>query len=310
MSTLLGGKRVAQATWPTGYADFMDGAAFAQIGSCSRKRSAAVLPACLLLLLHGQCSIEAGLEIIFGIDRLDPRALGVEVGLHRSHEGDEPRILTDRIPAGVRDQAVITAPVRIDGLPEMIQRAVPVAEQQGVVRILEQVVTALQAAIRLLLPEVLGKRLQQRRRLVQRAGLLIRPGQAMSRIASTRSVTWTPASMSRRVAPRMSEARLCGGRLTRASWRSASVTARSRYIDSMRDTFEPEYRVPSMTYLDLFASYDFGPGFFEGLRLGFGIENVTDRDPPVFPSTFAANTDPQQYDVLGRRYFATLNYRF
>jgi iron complex outermembrane recepter protein len=49
---------------------------------------------------------------------------------------------------------------------------------------------------------------------------------------------------------------------------------------------------------------------FAGLRLGFGIENVTDRDPPIFPSAVAANTDPQQYDVLGRRYFVTLNYRF
>jgi iron complex outermembrane recepter protein len=88
------------------------------------------------------------------------------------------------------------------------------------------------------------------------------------------------------------------------------VTARSRYIDSMRDTFAPEFRVPSRTYLDLFASYDFGPGLFDGLRLGFGIENVTDRDPPAFPSYGAANTDPQQYDVLGRRYFVTLNYRF
>lgn len=93
-------------------------------------------------------------------------------------------------------------------------------------------------------------------------------------------------------------------------WRSASVTARSRYIDSMRDTFVPDYRVPSRTYLDLFASYDFGPGAFDGLRLGIGIENVTDRDPPVFPSSISANTDPQQYDVLGRRYFVTLNYRF
>jgi hypothetical protein len=27
-------------------------------------------------------------------------------------------------------------------------------------------------------------------------------------------------------------------------WRNASVTARSRYIDSMGDTFVPEYRVP------------------------------------------------------------------
>jgi iron complex outermembrane recepter protein len=93
-------------------------------------------------------------------------------------------------------------------------------------------------------------------------------------------------------------------------WRNASVTARSRYIDAMRDTFVPEYRVPSRTYLDLYASYDFEPGLFAGLRLGFGIENVTDRDPPIFPSSVAANTDPQQYDVLGRRYFVTLNYRF
>ena len=88
------------------------------------------------------------------------------------------------------------------------------------------------------------------------------------------------------------------------------MTARSRYIDSMRDTFVPDYRVPSRTCLDLFASYDFGPGALDGLRLGIGIENVTDRDPPVFPSSISANTDPQQYDVLGRRYFVTLNYRF
>jgi iron complex outermembrane recepter protein len=93
-------------------------------------------------------------------------------------------------------------------------------------------------------------------------------------------------------------------------WRGASVTARTRYIDSMRDTAVPEFRVPSRSYLDLYANYDFGAGWFDGLRLGLGIENVTDGDPPVFPSAVAANTDPQQYDVLGRRYFVTLNYRF
>jgi iron complex outermembrane recepter protein len=93
-------------------------------------------------------------------------------------------------------------------------------------------------------------------------------------------------------------------------WRNASVTARSRYIDSMHDIVVPEFRVPSRTYLDLFASYDFRPGLFDGLRLGLGVENVTDRDPPVFPSSTAANTDPQQHDVLGRRYFVTLSYRF
>jgi outer membrane receptor protein involved in Fe transport len=65
------------------------------------------------------------------------------------------------------------------------------------------------------------------------------------------------------------------------------------------------------TYIDLFGSYGFGPGLLDGLQLGFGVENLTGRSPPIFPdSTGATNTDPQQYDVLGRRYFATLNYRF
>jgi iron complex outermembrane recepter protein len=94
------------------------------------------------------------------------------------------------------------------------------------------------------------------------------------------------------------------------AWQGISVSARTRYIDAMADASVPEFDVPSRTYVDLFASYDFGPGLFDGLRLGFGIENLTDRDPPIVASSFAANTDPQQYDVLGRRYFASLSYRF
>jgi iron complex outermembrane recepter protein len=92
-------------------------------------------------------------------------------------------------------------------------------------------------------------------------------------------------------------------------WQRTSVSARARYIASMEDTLVPGFNIPSRSYLDLFASHDFGPGWLDGLRLGVGIENATDRDPPVF-SSGAAGTDPQQYDVLGRRYFATFNYRF
>jgi outer membrane receptor protein involved in Fe transport len=51
-------------------------------------------------------------------------------------------------------------------------------------------------------------------------------------------------------------------------------------------------------------------GLAYGLRLGFGIKNLTDRDPPIIVGSAAANTDPQQFDVLGRRYFLHLNYRF
>ena len=44
--------------------------------------------------------------------------------------------------------------------------------------------------------------------------------------------------------------------------------------------------------------------------LRVGIENATDEDPPIFPSYSQSNTDPSQYDVLGRRYYVSLNYSF
>ena len=47
-----------------------------------------------------------------------------------------------------------------------------------------------------------------------------------------------------------------------------------------------------------------------GLTLGLGVENLSDEQPPIFPSWQQANTDPSQYDVLGRRYYVDLRYRF
>ena len=41
-----------------------------------------------------------------------------------------------------------------------------------------------------------------------------------------------------------------------------------------------------------------------------GVENLTDEDPPIFPSFVQANTDPSQYDAFGRRYYASLRYSF
>ena len=82
-----------------------------------------------------------------------------------------------------------------------------------------------------------------------------------------------------------------------------------RYIDGMRHRFVPEYELPSYDYFDLFASYEFDPGIFDGLTLRVGIENLTDDDPPLLPWG-ASNTDPSQYDVLGRRYSLGLSYRF
>jgi outer membrane receptor protein involved in Fe transport len=86
--------------------------------------------------------------------------------------------------------------------------------------------------------------------------------------------------------------------------------ARWQHVGGMQDAGAPEFEVPSRDYLDLGAGYHFGDGFLDGLAVGVGVENVGDEQPPLFPSWQQANTDPSQYDVLGRRYYVNLRYRF
>jgi iron complex outermembrane recepter protein len=96
-------------------------------------------------------------------------------------------------------------------------------------------------------------------------------------------------------------------------WQDLMLGAGWRYIDSMIDgdaTLDPVFRVPHVDYFDLDASYAFSAGPLAGLELRVGVENLTDEDPPIFPSYIQANTDPSQYDVLGRRYYASLRYSF
>jgi outer membrane receptor protein involved in Fe transport len=77
----------------------------------------------------------------------------------------------------------------------------------------------------------------------------------------------------------------------------------------MEDGDYPDFEVPSRDYLDLYASYAFAGGL-DGLIVGLGVENIGDEDPPIYPSYVQANTNPSQYDVLGRRYFLRLTYGF
>ena len=114
-----------------------------------------------------------------------------------------------------------------------------------------------------------------------------------------------------------------GGGITRAlpEWKSLlnlsyqrgafGTYARWRYMDSMTDALYPDFRVPHRNYLDL--------GGERGRRLqescmdprpASGVDNATDTDPPLFPSYSQANTDPSAYEVLGRRYYVSLGYRF
>ena len=68
--------------------------------------------------------------------------------------------------------------------------------------------------------------------------------------------------------------------------------------------------VPHKDYFDLDASYTIDDGWFDGLTIRAGVENLTDEPPPIFPNWVAANTDPSQFDVLGRRYYVTLALHF
>jgi iron complex outermembrane receptor protein len=97
----------------------------------------------------------------------------------------------------------------------------------------------------------------------------------------------------------------------RYEWQTLTVGAQWRYVDSMED-IDPEldYEVASRDYLDLYLANEFGTGLFDGLTLRIGVENVTDESPPLVPTQVQANTDPSQYDVLGRRYYVNLKYRF
>ena len=70
--------------------------------------------------------------------------------------------------------------------------------------------------------------------------------------------------------------------------------------------------VGSYTYHRLTGSWT--PGMLEGLSLTAGINNLMDKQPPVYTGDAGAgiqsNTDPSTYDVLGRRYFVSATYKF
>ena len=64
--------------------------------------------------------------------------------------------------------------------------------------------------------------------------------------------------------------------------------------------------VPAVTYLDMNASW----AVSDALDLHVGVENLTDKQPPLYSASIQMNTDPSTYDVLGRRYYLRANLNF
>jgi len=85
---------------------------------------------------------------------------------------------------------------------------------------------------------------------------------------------------------------------------------RARYLPAMTNKYADydvnAVSVPAVTYLDANASWAFN----DTLDLHVGVENATDKQPPLYSASIQMNTDPSTYDVLGRRFYLRANLKF
>jgi hypothetical protein len=93
-------------------------------------------------------------------------------------------------------------------------------------------------------------------------------------------------------------------------WQGFDGDVRWRHVGEMQDFAFPSFTLDSIDYYDLTFGYSFAGDILDGLRLRAGISNLTDEDPIIYPSSQQSNTDPAQYDILGRRYFVSATYAF
>ena len=83
-----------------------------------------------------------------------------------------------------------------------------------------------------------------------------------------------------------------------------SLDLQYRYISAMTDasligTGSKAAGTPAYSYFDLNAVVKVNPRF----TLRAGVNNIGDKQPPVYPTFTQSNTNPQVYDVIGRRFY-------
>jgi outer membrane receptor protein involved in Fe transport len=91
------------------------------------------------------------------------------------------------------------------------------------------------------------------------------------------------------------------------------LNVRARWIDSMENRATVQYAgeptftgVPSITYIDASLSF----AFLDSGLVRVGVNNITDKEPPLYAPSVQSGTDPSLYDVIGRRIFGQLNFKF
>lgn len=92
--------------------------------------------------------------------------------------------------------------------------------------------------------------------------------------------------------------------------------ARIRWIDSMKNRASVQFLgetqptgVKSMTYLDVGVTWNMEK-FLKGSSVRLGLNNATNEDPPTYAPNVQSGTEPSLYDVIGRRFFASVNFKF
>ncbi len=98
-----------------------------------------------------------------------------------------------------------------------------------------------------------------------------------------------------------------------ASWRYVGAVKNDGYESNTGDLVTPfDGHLPSVSYLDLTAGYQ----ILEGLSVRVGVQNLFDKDPPLFGDLTAdyfhsnTNTDLSTYDGLGRLLYAKVQWKF
>jgi iron complex outermembrane recepter protein len=91
-----------------------------------------------------------------------------------------------------------------------------------------------------------------------------------------------------------------------------ALNLRTRYIHSMQNRAALQYTgetrftgTPAVWYFDTSATWNVDPLMFR-----VGVNNLFNKQPPVYSPNVQSGTDPSLYDVIGRRFFATVGFRF
>jgi iron complex outermembrane recepter protein len=103
-------------------------------------------------------------------------------------------------------------------------------------------------------------------------------------------------------------------------WRQFGFGWNVRYVDAMTVVNDDSTGTPVVNGLapsvPAFDYHRFTARWAptETIELLLGVDNVFDEDPPIYTDDAQAgqqaNTDPTNYDILGRRYFGTVTFRF